>query len=538
MKNKFLIFILIIFLAVFLRFYKLGQVPAGFHQDEVSQAYNSYSLLKTGFDRYGQAFPILFRSFGSYQPPIYTYLMTVAVEVFGNTTFSARFTSAFFGVLTVILTFFIAKMLSIRKYRYQLSLFSGFVVAISPWAIHFSRRVVEANLGIFFFLLAFYLFLKSLKKISFFPIAAIVLGISTHAYYSERVMAILFLPLFVFFYRRYFLKYKKQLFWGILVFGLTLLPHIITVTSGAFASRFDQVSYFGNDLKFPIRYLFLGKEFVIHFVSYFSPNNLFSDIGSGLGRTSPGLGVFYDWFFVPFLFGFYFLSKIIGKKKLPALAIFGFVYLVPVSLTGDVFYPLRSLDFFWVLALVISVGMVGLFGYLKNKTLRTIIILILLVYSLLQFYISYFILYQHETTENVGNTYIDLSNKLMEYKDYKIVLDSTRDPAAGLRIAYFRKYDPRKLQTLLRPQMTTPYYSNEVNGQEVYIVDNIETRPIDWKVDRCVAKTILVGDSLAFSQEQIDQHHLKLRFEITGINKNVVLWGYETNPDEKCKMKI
>ena len=104
MKNKHLILSLIVVLAFVLRFYKLGEVPLGFHQDEVSQAYNSFSILTTGRDRYGQLLPILFRSFGSYQPPVYTYLTTIPIFLFGNTIFAARSTSAFFGVLTVFLT--------------------------------------------------------------------------------------------------------------------------------------------------------------------------------------------------------------------------------------------------------------------------------------------------------------------------------------------------------------------------------------------------------------------------------------------------
>src|SRR3989344_8563133 len=96
----------IIILAFVLRFYRLDDVPLGFHQDEISQGYNSFSILETGKDRYGQVLPILFRSFGSYQPPVYTYLTTALLYFLGNTVFAARFISALFGVLTVFVTYF------------------------------------------------------------------------------------------------------------------------------------------------------------------------------------------------------------------------------------------------------------------------------------------------------------------------------------------------------------------------------------------------------------------------------------------------
>lgn len=530
LRGKYFALLLIVVLAFVLRFYKLGEVPLGFHQDEVSQAYNSFSILKTGHDRYGQLLPILFRSFGSYQPPVYTYLTPIPIFLFGNTIFAARSTSAFFGVLTVIVSFLIVEILAKRKYRTQLALLTAFIVAISPWAIHFSRRVVEGNLGVFFFLFAFLLLLKSLKKIKLFIPACFILGISTHAYYSERLLAVFFLPVFLFYFKKYYLKHKKWVIYGLLTFGVVLLPHIVTVFSGAFAARLDQVSS-SSDSSFLV-------EFVKHFVSYFSPKYLFSDAGSGLARVSPGLGVFYNWFFVAFLVGLYFFGKIIDKKFTGLLGILAIIFLIPVSLTGDVFYPLRALEFLWLVGLVVSIGIIEIGRLIKQKKAKWAIFLVLVFYSLASFYVSYFVLFQHETTEAAGNTYIALSDKLKEYEEYKIVLDSTRDLATGLRIAYFREYDSNKLHILLQNQMATPYYNIYVNNQETYIVDNIEARPINWKGDRCREETILIGDSLTFSETQINEHNLEKTFEIRGINKNVVLTGYKTNPDEKCVPKL
>ena len=326
------------------------------------------------------------------------------------------------------------------------------------------------------------------------------------------------------------MKHKKWIFYGLFSFGLTLLPHFVTVITGAFAARLDQVGTAGNGFSFFI-------EFVKHFVGYFSPLYLFSDAGNGLARVSPNLGVFFNWFMVPFLVGLYFLTKFIENKYTKFLLIFAGILLIPVSLTGDIFYPLRALEFFWLLSVVIAIGILEIGLLVKNNLVKWVVLLALTIYSLFNFYISYFVLFQHETTENVGNTYTALSTKLNEYKDYKIILDSTRDPATGLRIAFFRSYDPNKLQLQLKDQMQSPYYNIYVNNQETYIVDNIEARAIDWKVDRCSPKTILVGDSLAISNTQIIDHNLEKIFEIEGINKNIALTGYLTKPDKKCETK-
>lgn len=462
-KSK-LLFMSVIILAFVLRFYRLGEFPLGFHQDEISQAYNSFSILKTGHDRYGEFTPILFRSFGSYQPPIYTYITPIPLYFFGNTAFAARFASAFFGVLSVVITFFIVNILANDKYKQKLAVLSSFVIAISPWAIHFSRRVVEGNLGLTFFLIALLFFLKSLKKIKYLLLAFVFLGLSTHAYYSERLIAVLFAPVFLVSFKEYFLKYKKYVFLSLMFFGFILSPHIVTVFSGAFTARLDQVGTAGSGTSFFI-------EFIKHFVQYFSPTYLFGDAGNGLARVSPGLGVFYSWMFIPFLAGLYFLAKFLNKRYIKLLTAFLIISLVPASLTGDIFYPLRALEFFWMLAVIIAIGIFQIGQMIRNNSFKWVIFVVVVSVSLIHFYVSYFVLFQYESTESAGNTYITLSNKLNEYKDSNIVLDSSRDPAIGLRIAFLRGYDPKKMQTLLKSQMQSPYYSKVVNNNEIYIVE-------------------------------------------------------------------
>jgi 4-amino-4-deoxy-L-arabinose transferase-like glycosyltransferase len=525
MKYKKFILFCIIVLAVFLRLYKLGEVPPGFHPDEVSQAYNAFSILKTAHDRYGEFLPILFRSFANYQPPVYTYLAPIPIFIFGNTIFAARFTSGFFGVLTVILTYFLSYHLVKQKYREKISLVFALVVAISPWSVHFSRRVVEGNLGIFFFLLAFYLLLKSLKNIRLFPIATLVVAVSTHAYYSERLIAAIFLPTFLVYYRDYFIKQKKWVFLGFLTLVAVLLPHAVTIMGGAFASRFMQVASSGGNLIL---------DFIKHYLSYYSPKSLFSDIGSNLGRISPGLGVFYAWMFAPFLAGIYFLRKFIESKYTGVLGIFLLVSLVPVALTGDVFYPLRALEFLWILSFVISIGLVALFGMLKNNYIKGLIAVVLPLYSLSTFYTSYFVLFKHESTEDVGQAYVTLFQEFQKYKNYSMVIDSARDPAIGLRIAYLSRFNPAILQKELRPQMVSPYYSDKVELNDVYTIGNITVRAINWGKDSCAKNTIIVGDNLAISDTQMKDHHLTKLFEIESVNKDFVLSGYGTNPSKDC----
>ena len=105
-KKLFLpLFILILLLGIFLRFYQLGAVPASLDWDEVSWGYNAYSIVHTGKDEYGSQYPMSFRAFGDYKQPFYVYADTVPVALFGLTPFSTRFPSAFFGSLSIIFVF-------------------------------------------------------------------------------------------------------------------------------------------------------------------------------------------------------------------------------------------------------------------------------------------------------------------------------------------------------------------------------------------------------------------------------------------------
>src|SRR3990167_2208416 len=111
-KNKKILLILVIFLAFFLRFYKISETPPSLYWDEASLGYNAYSILKTARDEHGKFLPVTnFAAFGDYKPPGYIYLTVPAIAIFGLSEFAIRFPSALFGTLTVLLAYFLTKRL-------------------------------------------------------------------------------------------------------------------------------------------------------------------------------------------------------------------------------------------------------------------------------------------------------------------------------------------------------------------------------------------------------------------------------------------
>jgi 4-amino-4-deoxy-L-arabinose transferase-like glycosyltransferase len=520
-----ILLLVILALSFFFRFYKLEEIPWGIHQDAVSQAYNAFSILQTGKDRYGEFFPILFRSFGSYQPPLYTYLTIIPIMLFGNTIYSSRVISALSGVLAVVLTYLIISHLFRRDKNDRTGILASLLLAISPWAIFFSRMTVEANLGLTVFLLGYYLLLKSLDKIALFPLAAVVMGFSTHAYYCERIIGPLFFLFFIFWYRKIYWKSKGSTILGIFLFFALQIPHLIIFSSGAFSRRFAQAGYIAGSGS-------VFKTLINQVLLYISPKYLFSDAGRSLGRLLPEMGPFFSWLFIPFLLGLKALSAMKDKNVVFQFVFLTAISLVPASLTGDIFYPLRVLEFLWMMTIVISLGI----NYLVDRTKFPVRLMLipLMLYSLLSLFVSYFIFFKYEKAKDFSYPYVKLIDSLGKYSDRQIVIDTGRDLAEGLRIAYFWKTDPRLIQDQLQSQLLTPYYSGDVNASETYSVENIEVRPISWGEDSCRPNSIIIGDSLAISPEQTKRHNLSLEFEVQDENYEPFLFGYSTNPPASC----
>src|SRR5438876_12140267 len=113
MKKYILWFLLfIVAIAAFLRLVQLGTNPPSLTWDETAWGYNAYSLGLNGRDEFGRFLPLDYlESFGDFKPPLYAYLDILPIKVFGMTEFAVRFPSALFGILAVLLTYFLVKQI-------------------------------------------------------------------------------------------------------------------------------------------------------------------------------------------------------------------------------------------------------------------------------------------------------------------------------------------------------------------------------------------------------------------------------------------
>ncbi|OGM15599.1 hypothetical protein A2V56_00165 [Candidatus Woesebacteria bacterium RBG_19FT_COMBO_42_9] len=191
-KRKLLLF-LILLLASFLRFWRLGSYPA-LNADEAAIGYNAYSLIETGKDEHGNAWPIHFQSFNDYKPGLYFYLVLPFVKVLGLSELAVRIPGALFGVATVLVVYFLCrelfpdKKLEIGNWKLEIGEFAALFLAISPWHIHFSRGGWEVNVATFFISLGLLLYLKGLKNPNYYALCTISFVLSLYTYHAARVV--------------------------------------------------------------------------------------------------------------------------------------------------------------------------------------------------------------------------------------------------------------------------------------------------------------------------------------------------------------
>jgi 4-amino-4-deoxy-L-arabinose transferase-like glycosyltransferase len=99
MKIK-LLLVLLFILGTFFRLYRLSSYPP-LLWDEAALGYNSYSILKTGRDEFGQVLPLIFKSFGDYKPGLYIYLTLPFVKLLGLSVLSVRLPGVIFGSIPI-----------------------------------------------------------------------------------------------------------------------------------------------------------------------------------------------------------------------------------------------------------------------------------------------------------------------------------------------------------------------------------------------------------------------------------------------------
>ena len=396
---KKIILISILVLAAFLRLYHLGSFPA-LNADEAAIGYNAYSLLLTGKDEHGHSWPVHFQSFNDYKPGLYFYAVYPFVKLLGLNEWAVRLPSALFGIFTVLLVYLLVKELFKDE---TFALVSSFFLSISPWHIHFSRGGWEVNMATFLMTLAFWLFIKSVKKPKFLISSSVFFVLSLYTYHAPRMIVPLLVVGLMIIYRKQVLGNIKNVVVAGLVGLVLLLPLIKDFTGSAVTSRVAGVGLFAdsgpldriNELRgehsnyqslipklLHNKVINYGVAFVENWAKHYSGEFLFLS-GDEIQRNKvPGMGQAYLLDIIFVLAGFVYIVRK-PKGWAPILLV---IAPFAAALTFQSPHALRSQNMVIPLVIISAYGAVSLYRWLykvvKNKSLlNSIVLLFVLIIS-------------------------------------------------------------------------------------------------------------------------------------------------------------
>jgi 4-amino-4-deoxy-L-arabinose transferase-like glycosyltransferase len=518
-KNKIIIVLgLIVIIAAFFRFWHLTQIPLGFNADEAAIGYNSWSILNTGRDEFGNFLPVAFTSFGDFKPPLYIYLSIPSVAIFGLTEFAVRSPSAFFGVLTVIITFFLTQELF---GKFWISASAAFILSISPWHIHYSRGGWETNLFTFLLTLGMYLFLKALKDKKFLYLSAFVFALSFYSYQGARLVTPFLVMLLFLFFKSNLFKFKKHFIGSIFLGFLILLPAFYTFFTGAAFSRFSGVSIFADSGPFwqvnelrgqhtnPNSYLvqFIHNKVesysivaLKNFSSHFGGDFLFIK-GDPIPRNNiVGQGPLL-LFSLPFLvLGSFFLLR--NRSKFWFLP---YILLLAApsasALTFQSPQALRSASMVVPLAIIAGYGLYYSIFHLFNKKILLILFItfsgFLLVYSFSRFWYFYTVHNPQEIPIAFQPGFSELVPYVLKNKDnFEKVIVTDKYDQPYILFLFYSKYNP---QTFAKEAKLTP--RDKFGFSTVRNFDKFEFRSINWSEDSKLKNVLIVGTAEDIPQD-------------------------------------
>ncbi len=396
---------LVLLLAFVLRFFKLGEVPHGMAWDEAAIAYNGFAIFTTRRDEWLEKLPVSFRSFGDYKAPFAIYQSGVFTALFGMKLWVVRLPFAIYGLLAVLAIYLLFKELFFAKENQEKwALLAAFILASSPWHIHYSRIAFESGIALSMMLWAIYFFYRYLRleKIINLLISTLLAVTTIYTYHSSKItVPILFLFLILFNWNFFKNKIKELLLVGTLAI-LILYPFLVDAFFGQGLTRAG-ATLFGQNLEF----FELVKNLFNNFLSYLSLNFLI--FGENMGNFRHGDGKFGIIEAVSLiLIIFYLFFRKHNTKLLPlALAIVA-SGLLPAVISEGQSSSNRSLLALPGIILLVVLGAKSIWSALKkNKKSFLIGLVIYYLVNLIMYQNNYYRNYTARSTDDFMDGYLE-----------------------------------------------------------------------------------------------------------------------------------
>jgi len=517
------LFVAIILVAIFFRFWQLSIIPPSPSLDEASIGWNAYSIMQTGKDEYGYSFPILLRAYDDYRPALYVYSVIPSIKIFGLSAFAVRFPSALMSIVDIVLAFFLVKSIfSTYKKKETLAFLTMLFLAVSPWHIYISRLGHEADLGLFLILLTAFLFFKGIekKKGMFISLSLIFASLSLYSYQSEKVfMPLLVVLLFGTFFKQ-LLHFKKYLVIGIILGLLVALPITLESLKPLALVRVKATSIFNENTNYSTdatkllisqrshnffgqvfynRRFTTARIFAQNYATEFNPWWLFTN-GVNDSFKAPLTGLMYIFYFPLLIIGliFLFVKKEINTKV--KLIIIGWILISAVApgLTVQAPQAMRTFNVLPIPEILVGLGIAETFFLLFRQT-KTIAFTALFLLSIIaakqiaDFSYNYFVKFPIVNSQSFryafGPAIQYVQKNHGSFQKVVFAIDEDRFHSffeSYMFYLFYTKYSPKKyLQQ-----------GGTVSGSfsATHKIDNIEFKSINWSQSYSKENTLFVGN--------------------------------------------
>lgn len=338
--------ITVILIAALIRGLQLGKIPHGMTWDEAAIGYNGYSVITTRRDEWLNFLPISFKSFGDFKAPLAIYVTGLFTYFLGINVLAVRlpfFIASLFSILGIIkLTAQLFKNHPLQQYY---SVFAGFILALSPWHIHYSRAGFESGIALTFLIWAILYLEKTIentfknKKETLISVTLFVAAVYT--YHSSKIVIPLIGLLYLSNHKKNILKNIKKIYIPFGVFIIGLLPFIADSILGEGLTRAG-VTIFSSKISLLEKCMYIIKGMLIHF----SPGYLILGETTTLRHSTGYLGVLFPTTAFLFFVGMvsvFFNKKLKNKVTLRKAILLMMIGILPAAVAFEVPHSNRAL---------------------------------------------------------------------------------------------------------------------------------------------------------------------------------------------------
>ena len=361
--------------ALFLRLYKIDEIPAGIYPDEAVNGTDAIGAIESGNYR-------LFYTNNYGREGLFMNLISVSIRIFGNTALGLKFWSILFGTLMVLGVFLLTREI-FRSWRS--GFIAAFMLAFSFWAINFSRISFRAIMVPFILTYAFYFLFRGLRTNYYFNyiLAGLFFGLGFHTYIAFRLapaVLVVFLVALIISRKNFLREHWKAVlvFFSSVLIAMSPMIYDFIKHPEHFESRSTAISVLSPEVNHGHLLTTFAKSLALSLVKY----NFYGD--QNWRHNYPPYPILNPLVGIAFLIGLIYITaktfhllylrfkhKIYDDKLFIYLLLLGwfFVMLAPEFLTAEGLpHALRSIGTMPVVFIIAAIPVLWILGETQKKS--------------------------------------------------------------------------------------------------------------------------------------------------------------------------